>query len=136
MEARKMKDRDEMLALADEIERAAKQHEFDRRVATYSALAAVLTRRSALIVSALRAAAASAEPVAKSREFYERASRKYLVDQAVRVEQALRERDEDNARLSRLLSSHPAPVPGSVREAPTIDDVPSCGQENDFRRAR
>ncbi len=130
-----MTEKNEMLKLAEKIERAAKQHEFDRRVATYNALAAVLTRRPALIVAALRAAAASAEPVAWQRRMPDRYGgwQDWIECSGDAKDQ---QRWRNVGAEIRPLYTHPAPVSASARAAPTIDDVPSCGQENDFRRAR
>ncbi len=129
-----MTEKNEMLALAERISKCLQTpHEPDE-------LFAPLFDREewAAIVSALRAAAASAEPVAW-RALCENTGGQLVVVDGLKdmlVEQAYSIYNNSGGYIVQPLSTHPAPVPASVREAPTIDDVPSCGQENDFRRAR
>jgi hypothetical protein len=51
------------MELADRIEQAKKQHEYDRREVTYKSLSHVLVSGADLIVSALRCSAESVQPV-------------------------------------------------------------------------
>ncbi len=75
-------------------------------------------------------AAASAEPVAWRNAVYNAALIELETRHPIPTTTLLA------TKIADRIASLAAPVPASVREAPTIDDVPSCGQENDFRRAR
>lgn len=127
-----MTEKNEMLKLADEYERGLAKME----ATGYEEFANVIPKYK-LIISALRAAA-SAEPVAWRALCENTGGQLVMVDglKDILVEKADSIYNNSGGYILQPLYTHPAPVSASARAAPTIDDVPSCGQENDFRRAR
>lgn len=138
-----MTEKNEIVSMAQEIcsFRGEVPCSIDRRGAErwekYKPLAQAVLREAERLF-ALRAAAASAEPVAWRALCENTGGQLVMVDglKDMLVERADSIYNNSGGYILQPLYTHPAPFPASVREAPTIDDVPSCGQENDYRRAR